>query len=174
MGQFSMEISRCAGSALSGNQHIYYPSAIARPLPNWLGAKGSPFWAGLTEIEEIIHEIYTALHNNSPRLATMGIRALLEHAMVDKVGDHRSFEANMDEFEKAGWISANQRRHLKDLIEAGNAASHRTFKPDMDDVHAYLDLTESIICTVYVDPHRARGLAAKIPPRPPKPARVKA
>ncbi|SHL40013.1 hypothetical protein SAMN05216428_102279 [Nitrosospira sp. Nsp11] len=42
-------------------------------------------------VEEFLNEIYVALQNNLPRLATMGVRALLEKIMISKVGDQGTF-----------------------------------------------------------------------------------
>jgi len=59
----------------------------------------------------------------------MGIRATLETVMIDKVGDHHRFSANVDEFQKAGYLSVRQ---------AG---------PTDSDIATLLDITESIIET---------------------------
>jgi hypothetical protein len=56
----------------------YYPPATSRRTPTWLGSKNSPFWYGDTVIEQWLKEIYSAVQNDSRRLAVMGIRSLLE------------------------------------------------------------------------------------------------
>jgi hypothetical protein len=42
---------------------------------------------GTEKFYSLLEEIYIATQNNLPRLAIMGIRALLEHIMIDKVTD---------------------------------------------------------------------------------------
>src|SRR5208283_841274 len=46
------------------------------------------------DICNIMKEVYIALQNNSRRLCAMGIRATLEHTMIDKIGDHGKFVIN--------------------------------------------------------------------------------
>jgi hypothetical protein len=43
------------------------------------------------KLDDLLKEIYRATENALPRLAVMGIRALLEKIMVLKVGDHGNF-----------------------------------------------------------------------------------
>ena len=116
-------------------------------------------------VGEFIKEIYIALRNNSPRLAVMGIRALLEQVMIDKIGDKGSFKKNLDAFQEAGHISKNQRSTLESVIEAGHAAMHRRFKPTPWDVGMLMDVTESIIESIYINDHRSRQLSKVVPQR---------
>ena len=51
---------------------VYYPPAISRRKPDWLSDPNGPFFWGDTEIEKLLKEIYSALQNNSRRLAAMG------------------------------------------------------------------------------------------------------
>jgi hypothetical protein len=80
-------------------------------------------------IRRIMHEVYIALQNSSRSLCAMGIRATLECAMIDKIGDHGKFITNLDEFEKAGYLSVRQRTALDTIVNAGHAAIHRGSEP---------------------------------------------
>src|SRR5262245_24487922 len=82
-----------------------YPPRVSRNKPNWLSAIDGPFWAGKSEIEQLLEEIYAALHNNSLRLAAMGVRALLEFIMIDKVGDRGSIGENIKAFLDGGYVA---------------------------------------------------------------------
>ena len=73
---------------------IYYPPAVARREPEWL-SKWTFAANASAAVRELLREIYIALHNNSRRLAGMGIRALLEHIMIEKVNDQGSFYNSM-------------------------------------------------------------------------------
>ena len=75
-----------------------YPPRISRNKPAWFGSIDGPFWTGKSEIEQLLEEIYAALHNNSLRLAAMGVRALLDFIMIDKVGDNGSIGENVKVF----------------------------------------------------------------------------
>lgn len=144
----------------------FYPPLTSRKKPDWLGSFDSVFWAGDTVIEQLLSEIYEALHNGSLRLATMGIRSLLEHIMIDKVGDHGSIGKNVEAFIEYGYISEKDRSVFREyVLEAGHAAMHRDFRPNLSDVKTLLDITEGLIASIYIHPKRAEKLAEKIPQR---------
>ena len=109
----------------------YYPSPVSRVLPDWI----FDFEIGLVGGEEeqmigqLLQEVYAAGRGGQYRLATMGIRAVLEQVIIAKVGDHHSFSKNLEQFYAAGYISLMQRDALDNSLEAGHAATHRFFKP---------------------------------------------
>jgi hypothetical protein len=146
-------------------QPTYYPPAIFRPNPLWL----TDLRRVLNKDDRFVHamlgEIYVALQNDLPRLATMGVRALLEHIMVSKAGDCGTFGKNMDEFERLGFVSKVQRQRLEAILEAGHAAMHRSYEPETSDVVTLLDITEHIVETVFLHEKPVAKLREKIPPR---------
>jgi hypothetical protein len=145
---------------------VLYPPESYRPKPRWLV---DLFWAMPIDnnfVGDFIKEIYVALHNKSLRLAVMGIRALLEQVMIDKVGDHGSFKKNLDAFEQGGFVSHNQRMVLEPVLEAGHATMHRAFKPSIMDLGHLMDITESIIESIYINGHRASELSKRVPRKP--------
>ena len=143
-----------------------YPPRISRNKPNWLGSLAGPFWWGDFEIEQLLDEIYVALHNNSLRLAAMGVRALLEYIMIDKVGEKGSIGANITAFIEAGYVAPKDQDFFRTkLIEAGHAAMHRGYKPEQEDLGGLLDVTEFLIASIYVHPVRTKNLDKRIPPR---------
>lgn len=151
--------------------HIkHYPPATFREKPKWLYtnylSEHEIFILELKEnIEHLINEIYIALQNNAPQLALLGVRALLEAIMLDKVGDKGSFKNNINEFQKAGYISSKQKDVLEPVLEAGHAAMHRGYKPEPREVASLMDITESIIETIYINEYRTKNLSKKLPPR---------
>ncbi len=140
-----------------------YPPPTFRPSPSWLS---DLLLSNIDEsIEGFILEIYIALQNNAPRLAVLGIRALLETIMIDKIGDQGTFVENVNVFEKEGFISKKQKEVLEPILEAGHAAMHRGYKPNKNEVARLMDVTENIIETIYVNEQRIKGLSDKIPPK---------
>lgn len=142
----------------------HYPPAISRPEPKWLHELNNIGDEGRI-IYELLKEIYSSLHNNSRRLATMGIRALIEHVMINKTGDKGSFSQNLEAFAAYGLISLSQEDILNTVLEAGHATMHRAYSPSPEDLHTCMDIAESIIASVYVHPKRAKLLKTKIPKR---------
>ncbi|HBA87495.1 MAG TPA: hypothetical protein DCZ75_05755 [Geobacter sp.] len=151
----------------------YYPPAISRKKPSWFRDIISFGGTKFSLIEEMIDEVYVAMQNGSNRLATMGIRAVIETVMIDKVTDHGTFAANLDEMCKQGYISAKQRERLEVVLDAGHATIHRDYCPKPRELNNILDLCESLIESLYIHEVKTKRLSEKIPPRPPRPPKKK-
>lgn len=144
----------------------YYPPATFRRQPRWLsGMEGLLFIGKSAFVPRLINEIYTALHGDCLSLAGMGVRALLERVMIDRVGDHSSFTANLKAFQEEGFIAARQKEILEATLDVGHASIHRGYVPTRDDIRLTLDITENVIEMVYVSHEQAAELKKKIPPR---------
>jgi len=144
--------------------YYYYPPLIFRPPPRWL-LQLDPFLPGERTVQELLEEVYVALQNDLRRLATMGIRAILEHVMIDKVGDHGTFGSNLNAFEEKGFVSKSQRAILESVLEAGHATIHRAFSPSPGELVALIDITENVIESIYLNELRVAKVAGKVPPR---------
>ncbi|MEO3430719.1 DUF4145 domain-containing protein [Pelagibius sp. CAU 1746] len=144
----------------------YYPPAMARPEPDWIGNLTDPFHFGDNPVEELLKEVYTALHNRSRRLAAIGTRSLLEHVMIEKIGDQGSFAKNVEAFKEAGYLSSVQADFLIETLEAGHASTHRAWKPNRNQLNTLMDVTESVVQTVYVLHKKIAELKQQVPPRP--------
>lgn len=144
----------------------HYPAMISRRRPDWFNSFG--MW-NRRNIFGLLREIYVALDNDQQRLAAMGVRALLEHIMLDKVGDRGSFAANVTAFVDEGHLATNDRPDFeKALLELGHATMHRNFLPNKEDLAVAMDMTENLIARLYVHPDAAKTVAERIPPRQPR------
>lgn len=147
----------------------YYPPARSRRLPQWIeGMDGLRFVFKHTFVPRLLRQIYTAYHSQSYALAAMGIRALVEQTMIDKIGDKGNFGTNLKEFEAAGYLSAVQRKFLETTLELGHAAIHRGYEPTTEDIRRSLDITEPILETVYIHEGHAEHLQKSVPSRKPQ------
>jgi hypothetical protein len=72
----------------------------------------------------LLHEVHQAVRGNMRRLAAMGVRSLIEHLMISKVGDLGTFQKNLDAFHEKGYISLVERDCVRTLLDAGDAATH--------------------------------------------------
>lgn len=142
-----------------------YPPAVSRPEPKWLHELNKIDDDELKIVYDLLKEIYSSLHNNSRRLATMGIRALIEHVMINKTGDKGTFSKNLEAFSSYGLISISQEDILNTVLEAGHASMHRAYSPSTEDLHTCMDIAESIIASVYIHPEKEKKLKTKIPKR---------
>lgn len=145
---------------------FYFPPAIFRRNPEWF----SFLWLELESedkfVEALLKEIYIALQNNLPSLATMGVRALLEKIMISRAGgDQGTFAKNIAEFEKMGHVSKLQRERLETILDVGHAAIHRAYTPKVKEVVTLLDITEHIIESVFLHEAKIEELKKKVPAR---------
>jgi uncharacterized protein DUF4145 len=116
-------------------------------------------------VSRVLREVYIALQNDCCSIAAMGIRALLERLMIEHVDDQGSFSANLDAFEKAGYVGGRQREIIEATLEVGHASIHRNYNPTRQDVTQVLDIAENIIQSIYVSAEQAKALKKRIPPR---------
>lgn len=142
----------------------YYPPSLTRQKPRWM-REIIPFHVIMGEVSGLCDEIYRAIGVGASRLAVMGIRALVEHIMIDKIGDQGTFKKNIAAFFAGGYVAPIQQAIFKDtLIESGHAAMHRGFDPSPEEVGALLDIVEGIVETIYYQPMRVGSLKNNIPP----------
>jgi hypothetical protein len=151
--------------------HVYYPSPVSRKMPSWmlLWELGLGRSKGEAAIAAVLMEVYQAVDARQYRLAAMGIRALLEQVMIHKVGDLRSFDKKLDEFQKQGYISAIQRDAMRATLDVGDAAMHRGFVPTEKDLTLALDIIEGVLAPIYDHRTEAEKMADRVPPRARRP-----
>ena len=116
-------------------------------------------------ISNLLDEIYIALHSECPRLAAMGIRSLIEHIVIDKVGDQGTFKKNLDKFREEGFISESERTLVDTTLEVGHASTHRDYKPRMDVLISCLNISEALVNRLYLWPLQAKSIDKTIPKR---------
>jgi hypothetical protein len=134
----------------------FYPPTQIRNKPVWADLYLTKS-AGENEIRDLVEEIYLTFAAGALRLTVMGIRALAEKVMVEAVGDKGDFGKNSTAFFAEGYIAERQQPLFKKvLIEAGHAAMHRVWQPNIEDISTLLDILEGIMRTIYVDPHKAK------------------
>jgi hypothetical protein len=99
----------------------------------------------------------------------MGIRALLEQVMIEKVGDLGSFVKILDAFQTQGYVGLVQRETLENILEAGHATMHRFFMPREEDLGILLDVTEVVLQGVFIHLPASANVADRLPPRQTRP-----
>ncbi|MEL4016959.1 DUF4145 domain-containing protein [Dryocola clanedunensis] len=141
-----------------------FPPKIIRKEPKWLyRIDGDGIFFGDSDKIEIFREIYIALKNNMPRLAIMGVRALLEMVMIENIRDQGSFVKNLSKLKEDGYISNYQFEAINKVIEAGHASMHRNYKASSEEISSIMDITENIIESIYINKLNITKL--NIPPR---------
>lgn len=143
------------------NEISYFPPAASRQAPLWQHKLPN-------DLRLLLKEIYRSLDAENLRLPMMGARTLVDMLMLEKVGDKGSFHAKLEELEKQGFISSQNRDVLYAALEVGSAASHRGHAASESEVQSVMDIVENLLQAVYVFPSVAKRLKESTPPRPPR------
>lgn len=148
--------------AYDGNARVfYYPPPLARRIPEWhfrLAAFDG-------EMRELLAEVNSAMRADTRRLALMGVRAIVDMLLSDKVGPSGGFQARMDRLVTAGHISPKNRSVLDAVLEAGHAAAHRGYEPSAVDLNRVMDIVENVLQSLYVLDEYGGELGKTTPPR---------
>ncbi len=136
----------------------FYPPQISRRRPEW--HKKLP-----KEIQELLEEVYTALHSDSRMLAMMGIRAIIDIFITEKLGDIGGFSKKLEALVSKGHISRSNEKILNAALHIGHAAAHRGHKADDKTVNQVIDIVENLIQQEYVLKKAADDLKAATPIR---------
>jgi len=142
-----------------GSVIAFFPPSASRWPPRWQ-------WSLPTSIRLLLSEVYIALQANSLSLAMMGARAIIETAMITKVGDHGNFNSNLLAMEEAGHISKNNRKFLEVAVDAGSASAHRAHRPDAKQIDTVMDIVENLLHSLFVLEKQTTALKEGIPARP--------
>ncbi len=175
------EMVKCRGCGSVSMRHSYQTSSEDKPTVDYIPHRRTryfpgPAWTLGLEPDfnapqgtcDLMAESYRANEEGLYRLAAMGIRAALESVMIHKVGDQGKWVLNIDAFEKAGYLSLRERTTLDTIIKAGDAAIHRGWEPDRENVSTLLTISTAIIAKIYFQEPRAETLELKVPKRPPR------
>ena len=137
-------------------QISYFPPRVSRWMPHWQ-------WALPSETRALLTEVYTALQADSLILAMMGARALIETAMVKKVGDRGSFAKHLQAMVDGGFLSQNNREFLAVALDAGSASAHRAHVPDAPQLNTVIDIAENLLQSLFVLGEETRKLKRRFP-----------
>jgi hypothetical protein len=122
---------------------LFFPPRVSRHKPTWI-------YQIPRELRIMLNEVYDSLAADTRALPLMGARAVLDLLFVDKVGDIGSFAKKLEELERQGFISRTNREILDAALDAGNAASHRAYAPELEQVHSVMEIVENLVHATYV------------------------
>jgi len=142
----------------------YSPPRTWRRPPEWL----SQLEQIAPDLKELLDEVYSAANDHQFRLLAMGVRAVVDNAMVQIVGDIGGFKAKLDEMIARDHLTKQQGDILETVIDAGSAAAHRGFKPPQELLLEMVITMESIIRDHFLTGPMLKAMKTLIPPRPPR------
>jgi hypothetical protein len=142
-----------------GEEETFFPPRVSRWLPPWR-------YSLPADIRVLLTEVYTALQADSCSVAMMGARAIIESAMVTKVGDKGNFKNNLKAMEDAGFLSRTNTTFLDAALDAGSASIHRGHRPDAQQLNTVMDIVENLLQSLFVLEKATRHLRQATPVRP--------
>lgn len=123
---------------------FHYPLKLIREVPCWIMNLPKKYL-------EIAQEVYASVNNELFILALNGIRTLLDVFVVEKVGDVGDFKQKMKKLVCDGIITSTKAKVLEAAIDAGNASSHRGYKPEKEILFKILDIVENLLHSEIID-----------------------
>ncbi|MEW8042468.1 MAG: DUF4145 domain-containing protein [Candidatus Thiodiazotropha endolucinida] len=129
--------------------------------------EGFPAWYDELDLtmKSLIREIDKALLNNMNVLATIGLRTLLDMAMVDKVGDLGTFKQKLDKFTHEGYATPKGAELISGVLDAGNAAAHRAYSPNEEDIGVCVIVVKHMMEGIYILQPKIRKVTKNTPQR---------
>lgn len=138
----------------------YWPAPSRRARPNWFGKLGDRV------LEQLLEEVYSALDADQRVLAAIGTRTALDRAMVILGAPEASGFANkLEVLEQKAFISGKEKEDLLALTDAGSAAAHRGWRPEVGELDTILDGTEAFLHRALVLGGAIRAMQANVPPK---------
>lgn len=121
-----------------GVDEYYYPPRVSRQKPRWFDEVPRQY-------RSLMNEIYTALHADSRTLSMMGLRALIDSFIAEKLGKSEGFASGLEKLVKQGHLTPRNKGILEAAVDAGHAASHRAHTPSSSELETVMDIVENLI-----------------------------
>lgn len=116
---------------------LTYPNNQVRDIPKWI-VNLKINYIGL------FREVYTSLNCGNITLPLIGARTLLDLYIVEKIGDVGTFKNKLEKLLEQNFITQVQKDFLSVALEYGNAAAHRGYVAELEEVNKVLDIIESL------------------------------
>lgn len=168
------QIVQCGGCKSVGYRHIQSISTRDDETPLFTSEERHPVredesarraFRGIQAIPILLRKIYLetlrAINENSPILAGIGIRAIVEGVCKHKQVQGNDLSLRIEGLGTARVLGATQVALLHKLRFLGNRAAHETEAPTVDELSAAMDIVEHLLETVYVLPETGNRLAAR-------------
>lgn len=116
-------------------------------------------------IRSLMEEVISAIDANTRTLAAMGLRAVVDMACNDVLGDIGGFSKKLTALREAEHITEAQRRTLTNALEVGHAATHRGHAPTNKQILLLRDIVEHLLKQLYLHEPTSEELKRTVPAR---------
>lgn len=146
-----------------GVETSYWPAPIARRRPPWLDKiEGAD-----RDLGNLLREMYAALDNDLRVVSAIAARTVFDRASeLLGIDPAISFQEKLDGLGANGKISIDEERTLGVLVDAGNAAAHRGWRPKPQELNTMIDVVESFLHRSFIVGDRIEELRAAVPQKP--------
>lgn len=134
-----------------------YPKKIIRKVPDWISDLPIKY-------VELFLEVYSAVNYGLFTLALMGCRTIIETFIIEKIGDNGTFKDKLKKLAEDGFIANRNVEILHQAIDAGSAAAHRGYKPEIKIINDVLDIAEYLLKSTILE-RKGESLKNVIPKR---------
>ena len=114
--------------------------------------------------KRIYLETLKVLNNQTPVLAAIGLRALIESICLEQKTKAKTLAKGIDELAAMGLLSVKQADFLHNHRFMGNEAAHEIIAPKPEHLVAAIDIAETLLKTIYVLPWMAEQIKPKKTP----------
>jgi|SRR5579864_4396091 len=133
---------------------LYPPRIIGRPM---LGDR----WYLPVQIREVYEQTRTAIIQNLPILAGIGVRAIIETVCKEQNATGKNLAERIDTLATLQLIAKREAQVLHSLRFMGNAAAHETKAHSGEELNTALNIVEHLLNTVYLLERQQRRLQEK-------------
>ena len=153
-----------------GNEQMEAAKEFAtHPKPE---VKNKPVWFDAMQkkdpqLHNILKQMYIALDNSAHILTAIALRTALDRATeVLGIDPAKTFDEKLNDLRDGGWIGQTERDILGVVTDAGNAAAHRGWEPDSQEVTQLVSSMEVFLHRAFIVGQEALGIKGNIPTKP--------
>jgi len=140
-----------------------YPRPPSRPRPDWFDNIGKID----PTLFSLLEEMYAAYEQKCLVLTAIGLRTALDSCTASvQIDPAFTFQEKLRALKEEGYIGETEHDLLTVLTDAGNAAAHRGWSPEDEDIGHLLDVLENFVQRVLINGKRALAMKGNIPQRP--------
>ena len=154
MGQIQYEVSK---------EFSTYPKPETKIKPIWFDAMQKKDH----QLHNILNQMYVALDSHANILTAIALRTALDRATECLgIDPAKTFDEKLDELRHGGWIGETERDILGVVTDAGNAAAHRGWEPDNQEITQLVSSMEVFLHRAFIVGHAALHIKGNIPAKP--------
>jgi hypothetical protein len=167
-----------------GCDEVYFQSIVVDPsddseniefVVNWEPAprhrRAQPSWINDLRLKDytlwrLLSDAYEARDRELSVFAAIGVRTIIDRSSeILGVDPEKSFNQNISKLLEDGYISSKDKEVISTLTNAGSAAAHRGWRPDISQLDVMLSIVENFIQRAFILVDTAQSLQHAFPER---------